>query len=73
MSESFYHKFRKWRVYLNQSCKHCHCANYSLLKMDSTFCKVHQDVTGALKKHGEQAQLIKVLLNGGQVHVPLIY
>ncbi len=40
---------------------------------DSTFCKVHKNATGALKKHGEQAQLIKVILTGGPVHVPLIY
>ena len=56
---SIYHKFRKW------------CANdvfenilqalvadtekYLLVEIDSTFCKVHQHATGALKKHGNQA------------------
>ena len=33
----------------------------------------NKDATGALKKHGEQAQLIKVILTGVHVHVLLIY
>ena len=31
------------------------CTNYYLIEMDSTFCKVHQDATGALKRLGDQA------------------
>ena len=47
---------------------------YSLLEIDSTFCKVHQNVAGTLKKHGLQAivneniQLLKEILTGGEVH-----
>ena len=59
---------------MNQSCKRWQIlANYSLLEMDSTFCKVHKDETGALKKHGDQAQLIKVLLTGGHIHDIISY
>ena len=55
---SIYHKFRKWcelGVFekilqsLIDSCK-----KYSLIEIDSTFCKVHQHAAGALKKLGDQ-------------------
>ena len=55
---SIYHKFRNWikeGVFekilqsLIDSCK-----KYSLIEIDSTFCKVHQHAAGALKKLGDQ-------------------
>ena len=56
---SIYHKFRQWiekgvfekilQALIDNDTK------YALIEIDSTFCKVHQNATGALKKHGEQA------------------
>lgn len=55
---SIYHKFRKWiseGVFekILQSLIDS-CSKYSLIEIDSTFCKVHQHAAGALKKHGDQ-------------------
>jgi transposase len=56
---SIYHKFRKWieagvfEEILQALIEDC--GKYYLLQIDSTFCKVHQDATGALKKYGEQS------------------
>jgi transposase len=56
---SIYHKFRKWieagvfEKILQALIEDCR--KYYLLEMDSTFCKVHQDATGAIKKLGSQS------------------
>lgn len=56
---SIYHKFRHWieegvfekilQALIDS------CPKYSLVEIDSTFCKVHQHAAGALKKYGNQA------------------
>ena len=56
---SIFHKFRKWieaGVFekILQSLVE-NSRKYYLLEMDSTFCKVHQDATGAIKKLGSQS------------------
>ena len=54
---SIYHKYRKWieeRVF-EKILQALIDSSYSLVEIDSTFCKVHQNATGALKKHGAQA------------------
>lgn len=56
---SVYHKFRQWCA-VGLFAKILRALNftadkYSLIEMDSTFCKVHKHAMGALKKHGEQA------------------
>ena len=54
---SIYHKFRQWCKLgiFEKILKALTDSKYSLLEMDSTFCKVHQNATGALKKLGDQA------------------
>ena len=54
---SIYHKFRQWCELgiFEKILKALTDSKYSLLEMDSTFCKVHQNATGALKKLGDQA------------------
>ena len=56
---SIFHKFRKWieaGVFekILQSLVE-NSRKYYVLEMDSTFCKVHQDATGAIKKLGSQS------------------
>lgn len=56
---SIYHKFRKWieqgvfEKILQALIEDCQ--KYYLLEIDSTFCKVHQDGIGAIKKLENQA------------------
>ena len=55
---SIYHKYRQWielKVFERiLQALIAEDVEYTLIEIDSTFCKFHQNATGALKKYGNQ-------------------
>lgn len=55
-----YHKFHNWieECFFDKILQALieYYSQYSLIEIDSTFCKVHKNVAGVLKKHGNRSK-----------------